>query len=158
MFHRTEASWNWKLTGVISSAVMLILFGSYFAFRAPPKGTLAGRVVCNGKPVVMGTIVVLGKDGKLRAVPIAADGSYEVAGVPHGKVQLGVISRDPAKIHERYAKMAGATDRLATDDRGALHHTDKKQWVPVPRQYEDPQYSGLVTTLQGQSKFDIELK
>ncbi len=158
MIYRTENAWNWKLTGIIGGTFVLTVGVMIFALRAPAKGTLAGRVVWQGKPVVVGTIVVLAGDGKLRAVPIEPDGSYQVAGVPKGKVQLGVISRDPAKIQERYAKMATPSDRLATDDRTAPQQLDKKKWFPVPKQYEDPQFSGLITTLKGQDKFDIELR
>lgn len=158
MLNRHNVAWNWKLTGIVAASAVLILSATLFAFRSPPKGTLAGRVICQGKPVVMGTIVVLANDGKLRAVPIAADGSYEVAGVPQGRVQLGVISRDPAKLQERYFKLAATTDRLANDDRHAPPPTSRKNWIPVPKQYEDPQYSGLATTLKGEAKFDIELR
>jgi hypothetical protein len=158
MLRRTDNTWNWKIPTAIGGTLIVVLGISLFAFRAPAKGTLAGRVVCKGKPVVVGTIVVLAGDGKLRAVPIEADGSYQVAGVPQGKVQLGVISRDPAKIQERYAKMAAPTDRLASDDRVAPQQVNKKNWFPVPKQYEDPHYSGLETTLKGQDKFDIELR
>lgn len=158
MFDRNDPRWNWKLSTTIVGSLILAFGVAVFAFRAPAKGTLAGRVVCQGKPVLVGTIVVLGGDGKLRAVPIEPDGSYQVAGVPQGKVQLGVISRDPAKVQERYSKLAMPTDRLAADDRAAPLPIDKKKWFPVPKQYEDPHFSGLETTLKGQDKFDIELK
>lgn len=158
MIYRIDDKCNWKLPAAVAGAIIVLLGGAVFAFRAPAKGTLAGRVVCQGKPVVVGTIVVLAGDGKLRAVPIEPDGSYQVAGVPQGKVQLGVISRDPAKMQERYAKLAMPTDRLVNDDRTGPQQLDKKKWFPVPKQYEDPQYSGLVTTLTGQAKFDIELR
>lgn len=158
MLHRTDTPWNWKLTALIGGTFIVMVSVVLFAFRGPAKGTLAGRVVCRGKPVVVGTIVVLAGDGKLRAVPIEPDGSYQVAGVPQGKVQLGVISRDPAKIQERYAKMTVPTDRMDNEDHSAPQPFDKKKWFPVPKQYEDPHYSGLETTLKGQDKFDIELR
>jgi hypothetical protein len=158
MLRHTDTPWNWRLPAIIVGSLILVIGVSLFAIRAPAKGTLAGRVICKGKPVVVGTIVVLAGDGKLRAVPIDSDGSYQVAGVPQGKVQLGVISRDPAKVQERYSKLAVQTDRLATDDRAAPPTSDKKNWFPVPKQYEDPHYSGLETTLKGHDNFDIELR
>lgn len=157
MFNHTDHRWDWKLPVVISGSIFVLLGIAVLAFRGPAKGTIAGRVLCQGKPVVVGTIVVLAGDGKLRAVPIEPDGSYQVVGVPRGKVQLGVISRDPAKIQERYSKLT-PTDRLANDDRVNPQLSDKKKWFPVPKQYEDPHYSGLETTLAGQANFDIELR
>src|SRR5207249_7781922 len=56
------------------------------------------------------------------------DGSYQVAGVPQGKVQLCVIILDPAKVQERFSKLAVPTDRLATDDRSAPPHLVTHNW------------------------------
>lgn len=158
MMNRINASRSWKLPVIIGGVFLVMVGGGLLAFRGPAKGTLAGKVVCQGKPVMVGTIVVLAGDGKLRAVPIEPDGSYQVAGVPHGKVQLGVISRDPAKIQERYAKLATLNERIAVEDRAAPMTADRKKWFPVPKEYENPHSSGLETMLKGQSRFDIELR
>src|SRR6516165_11835660 len=59
-------------------------------------GAVMGRVTFRGKPVVSGSVVMLGADNKLVSTPLDAEGRYAVNGVPLGTVQVAVVSPNPA--------------------------------------------------------------
>ncbi|MCZ2342783.1 MAG: carboxypeptidase-like regulatory domain-containing protein [Bacteroidales bacterium] len=58
-------------------------------------GTLAGQVTSGGKPVLWGTVTVIGSDNRPRTATIRPDGTYEVRGLPPGPVRVAVQSANP---------------------------------------------------------------
>lgn len=58
-------------------------------------GTLAGQVTSGGKPVLWGTVTVIGSDNRPRTTNIRPDGTYEVTGLPPGPVRVAVQSANP---------------------------------------------------------------
>src|SRR5215510_9764913 len=96
---------------IIASAVVLLLVLLFsFPFFGQPRGTLMGTVAFNGKPVVIGTVIANCADGLQRSARIDGQGGYLIENVPQGKVQVGVISRDPSKSILRQQKMSSASD------------------------------------------------
>jgi hypothetical protein len=102
------------------------------------SATVSGKVTYRGRPVVAGSVVFLSADRTARSGVIEPDGSYTVRGVRPGAVKIGVISRDPAKKARGAARPAG--------------------WFPLPRQFENPESSGVGTTVgSGRVQHDIDL-
>lgn len=64
----------------------------------PGSTTLTGRIVSQGKSVVFGTVTVLTSDHQAYSVPINADGTYVLKGVPRGAVQIAVTSPNPRPV------------------------------------------------------------
>src|SRR5262245_35060772 len=72
--------------------VLSVVFGC-----GPGSATVTGKVTYKGKPVVSGTVVMLGSDERMVSAEIKADGQYVLAGVRSGKVRIGVSSPPPAQ-------------------------------------------------------------
>jgi hypothetical protein len=138
-------------------AAVLLLVVPALAFRGSSTGTLTGRVTLSGKPVVVGTVVVLAADGSVRSAELDPQGNYAVEGVPQGKLQIGVISRDPTKARQRQQRLAASGDRLTHSDLCPARAASKS-WFPVPVRYEDPHQSGLGVTLTGTTEYHVELQ
>jgi hypothetical protein len=112
-------------------------------------GDVQGTVTSRGKPVVWGTVVVIGADHMPRYGVIQQDGSFVVKKVPIGPAQLGVSSPNPSiepklKPEERarnddYRKKAG----LETPPK-----PPKGAWFPIPAKYNDPLKSGLTADVK----------
>lgn len=58
-------------------------------------GTLTGQVTSAGKPVLWGTVTVIGSDNRPHTATIQPDGTYSVAGLPPGPVRVSVQSANP---------------------------------------------------------------
>ena len=115
--------------------------------------TVSGKVTYQGRPVVYGSVILLGADNIARSGSIGPDGSFVVVGVSPGEVKIGVISRDPSKSRgiQRQERKAGSGKKEAEP-------AETRAWFPLPRALEDPAGSGIVVTVgSGRVKQDIEL-
>ena len=119
------------------------------------SGTLSGRVSHQNKPVVYGTVMVFGADRITRSGNLGPDGTYTVADVPVGPVQVAVVSPEPpdakpAAKHDERPRRGPAAAPLAA--------VDRSKWFRIPEKYGDPEKSGLTTTVQpGGTRYDIPL-
>jgi hypothetical protein len=69
--------------------LLVVVAGCSAAPAAGPSGKLTGKVEYRGKPVRIGTVLVLSEDGKHKSSgSICPDGTYVVADAPLGKVKL----------------------------------------------------------------------
>src|SRR5690242_8111846 len=59
------------------------------------RGTVSGKVTYKGKPVVTGTVSVIGSDGIQYAAQITPQGTYSVPDVPAGPAKFTVSSPNP---------------------------------------------------------------
>lgn len=128
------------------------------AYLTKLRGTLTGLVTYKGNPVVVGTVVAHCSDGVRRTATLDSQGRYTIEGIPHGKVQVGVISRDPTRGMLRQLKMAKASDRLPEEDRETDRPGVSGKWFATSTSYEDPRWSGLETTVEGMTEFPINLQ
>jgi hypothetical protein len=82
--------------------VLAVILLCTLPFVEMPSGTtLTGRVMSQGKPVVFGTVTVLTSDHRTYSVPINADGTYVLKGLPSGAVQVAVTSPNPRSVAQR---------------------------------------------------------
>jgi hypothetical protein len=153
--------------GIRCSLVLILLA---LAGCGSGTGEVKGRVTFRGKPVVFGSVVMVGADNKLASGPLDAKGRYAINGVPLGTVQVAVVSPNPAppppspewikrqeEEMKRLAKELGKTP--PTFPTSPVPKVDRSKWFPLPKQYELADSSGITTTIHnGDNTFDIELK
>ena len=127
-------------------------------------GAVKGRVTFRGKPVVSGSVVLMGAGNKLVSSPLNAEGRYAMNGVPLGTVQVAIVSPnpDPPPLPDsliqleikRLEKM-----NVKAPPTSAAPKTNCGKWFPLPKQYALADTSGITTTIHtGDNTFDIELK
>jgi hypothetical protein len=102
---------------------------------------------------------------------IETDGTYSVQGVPAGVVRIAVLSPRPAgalnslrrgpvneKSPANFVSKIGA-QTAQNDPKGMKAKAERSRWFPLPKEYEDPDTSGLTTEIhRGNNTFDIELR
>ena len=120
---------------------------------------VAGKVTYKGKPVVYGTVVLVGSDGIPKSGAIQPDGSYRVSGVAVGAAKVTVSSPRPPGSGPP-AKKQG---RDADDDKPPADATPAppeviQNWVALPEKYADPGKSDLTATVKAGEPLDIDLK
>lgn len=127
---------------------------------APSHADVTGSVSYRGRPVVWGTVSVVGADGMTYYGPVRPDGTFAVPGVPVGPARFGVYSPDP------YFEPPLPPDvkRRVEEARRAAAPRDppkppKGQWVRLPPKYTDPLTSGLTAEVAGpETVFDLRLE
>ncbi len=131
------------------------------------KGDLSGTVSYNGKPVVLGSVLLIGADAKPRTAWIEADGTYHFDDVPAGEAKLAVFSPDPAKQDKSRKKQAELKKKRLEKDKSlppepdspALPAVDRTKWFAVPALYSDIDHSGLhVTIIPGPNTYHLDMK
>jgi hypothetical protein len=114
---------------------------------------MSGKVLLDKKPLVFGTVMVLGPDKLPRQSQIGEDGSYVVKDIPPGEVKVAVNTVDPKSMNKELIRRDGVDTKLY----GNFDHI--KGWFQIPATYGDYKTSGLVYTLSsGGNNIDIEMK
>jgi hypothetical protein len=142
------------MTRVFAARLRVIVFAAGLAAAAGcgvPRADVTGTVSCRGRPVVYGTVSVIGQDQMTYYGTIRLDGTFTVPGVPTGVAKVGVYSPDPyfeppippavkAKVEE--ARRAAGVEVAPRPPKG--------QWFRLAPKYADPLTSGLTVTVDGQ--------
>ncbi len=140
--------------GVVTLGVVLIVAATVFGSRS---ATVSGRVTLQGRPVIWGTVVLVGPDGRSVAGRIEPDGSFTVANAPTGEVAVAVASPDPLVQH--YATQLKTSRERIPVRQWAAPPVDRKQWFVLPKRYEDARTSDLkVTVTTGRNECNLDLK
>jgi hypothetical protein len=139
----------------------LLALGSFIiglaAFASGGSATVTGRVTFLGRPVIWGSVVVVGPDGRSAAGRIEPDGTFTVANAPTGEVAVSVASPDPLVQHYK-TQLKSSRDSVPMAQWPALP-VDRRQWFVIPNRYENPKTSGLALTVgRGKNPFDITLQ
>jgi hypothetical protein len=147
--------------GCRSGLVALFLaLGGLSAGCGPSKAEVTGKVSHNGKPVVYGSITLIGSDGVVYSSEIKEDGTFAIAGVPTGPVKIGVSSPNPKPPE---AAKASGKDDLGGFSRGnrrppPVPESVVRAWFPIPEKYGDPMTSGLTETVSRGQPLNINLQ
>ena len=138
---------------------------------SPRQGDVHGQVKYQGKVVSQGSVVMVGDNRKPIVGRIETDGTYCVPGVPAGVVRIAVLSPRPGgalnslrrgPVNEKGPASFVSKIRAQTiqkDATGMTAKAERSRWFPLPKEYEDPDTSGLTTEIhRGDNTFDIELR
>jgi hypothetical protein len=122
-------------------------------YRLPETGaTLEGTVTYGTKAVHAAMIIVTGPSSSATG-NIGEDGKYRVENVPLGKVNVA-INTDAAK-----GQMMGQRMSQAYQASKGGKPAPAREFIDVPKKYQDPNASGITTTVKkGLNTFNIELK
>lgn len=122
--------------------------------------TVSGRVSYNGKPVVFGTVVMVGANGVPVNGPIQPDGSFTVSGVPVGTVKVSVNSPPPpgANVKNTNRGRDGEEEKRGGGDEKPASPEVIKNWFVLPDKFGDPNKSGVTVTVTKGQPVTIELK
>jgi hypothetical protein len=139
--------------GVVTLGALIIGLSAY---AAGASATVTGKVTFQGRPVIWGSVVLVGADGTSAAGRIQPDGTFTVANAPTGEVSVAVASPDPLVQH--YAsQIKSSRDRLPVTQ-WAAPPVDRQQWFLLPKRYEDVRTSELkVTVKRGSNDCDLTL-
>ena len=116
-------------------------------------GELQGVVTYKSKPLICGSVTVIAKDGVPRLGTIDENGNYVVPDVPCGPVKLSVSVPEPPSE-------AGAATYAEAPRSGKkpVSAAKPKTWSKIPAIYNDPNLSGLTTTVApGRNSHNIDL-
>jgi hypothetical protein len=159
-------------------AAALALLLASLAGCGPGVGDVTGRVTHRGKPVVCGSVVLVGPDGMTKVGAIAADGTYAVSGVGAGRAGVAVFSLDPARPLDPYkaarthgkaeAEPPADADRNPDAGRVVTHApadrsnwadptVDRSKWFPLPPKYERVDLSGITVEIKAGANAGVDI-
>jgi len=124
--------------------------------------TVNGKVTFKGKPVVFGTVSIIGPDGNIQSGPIEPDGSFSVPGVKVGTGKVAVSSLKPPDGTDGKAKRGGRDAGGNDDERAPKPEAGApaeviKNWFPIPAKYGDHKQSGLTVPVGDGKPVTIDL-
>jgi len=121
------------------------------------SATVTGRVTLQGRPVICGSIILVGPDGRSAAGRIEPDGTFTVANAPTGEVTVAVTSPDPLVQH--YAAQIKTSRERVPVTQWAAMPVDRRQWFVLPKKYEDARTSDVKLTVKGgRNEYDVTLQ
>src|SRR3954469_14066774 len=92
-----ESKTVFRVVGGVGALGLFII--GMAAFASGGSATVTGKVTMLGRPVVWGSVVLVGADGHSAAGRIEPDGTFTVANAPTGEVVVSVSSPDPLVQH-----------------------------------------------------------
>jgi hypothetical protein len=113
---------------------------------------VTGKVTYRDRPVVYGTVSVIGPDQKTYYGVINQDGTFTVPRVPAGAVKIGVYSPDPYFDPPiSAAEKAKAEEARRASGIPIAPKPPKGMWFRLPGKYADPLSSGLTADVSAQT-------
>jgi hypothetical protein len=132
-----------------AASVVVAAAAVWVAGCGPAVGTVSGTVTQNGRPVPDVTLSFVSPDGTVNTAQVGTDGTYTVANVPVGPVQVTVQSTRAVGESEQEVIKKGKS--------GVAPKAASK--VGLDPKFGDPQTSGLSLTVKaGDNKYDVDLK
>jgi hypothetical protein len=123
---------------------------------------VSGKVTYMGKPVMFGTVQVIGSDGVPKSGPIQPDGTFRVSGVKLGPAKVMVSSPPPPGSAAAAPKGRGARDpdddRRPADADTPVSPEVAQGWFPIPEKYAHPDKTDLSMDIRAGQPLEIELK
>src|SRR5262249_49180166 len=118
----------------LTGHLVLLTLGAAGCGRA--KGDLSGKVSYQGKPLALGSVLLIGTNAKPRTAWIEEDGSYRFDDVPVGEAKLAVYSPDPAKQRKKLGPKGKQIAREEPVAQG-FPAVDRTKWFAIPDEYSD---------------------
>jgi hypothetical protein len=141
----------WRLVPLLVTMLAVVSCG------CARRGNVHGKVSFQGRPIVHGSVVLVGADEQPVIGRINPDGTYVVNGALAGEARVAVVSPDPEPPPMAGRALPGTKERKKPQSKDPP--VDRQKWFPLPRKYEVADTSGVTTIIQGgDNTFDIELK
>jgi hypothetical protein len=127
-----------------------------FSGCGTPRSRVHGIIRYKGQPLASATIIFLAPDNQTYPARTKGDGSYDIASVPRGKIQVAILVEEP-RVPPRAAPSSGnAGDEFAAAKSRVEDAAKQKGAGPTavtpavqfPAYYNDPAKSGLGFDLQ----------
>jgi hypothetical protein len=126
---------------------MALVFLCAAAGCGPATADITGAVIYKGKPVRMGTVMLLADGGSPLYAELKDDGGFALSSVPVGKVRMTVSSPDPAR------------PILAKGETKPKKGLADPRWFAIPPKYADPGKSDLqYEVTRGKNTLEVVLK
>ena len=125
---------------------------------------VTGKVSYQGKPVVFGTVCLIGSDGLPKYGAIQSDGSFRIAGARLGATNVAVSSpkppgfKLPGENAPKTGRDEGLDERRPADADATSSPEVLKGWFPLPDKFGNPNTSELTTTVEPNQLLILELK
>lgn len=145
-----------RSVGTVRRLTSLVLLGLTTVVGCGGGGPIKGKVTYQGKPVVWGSITLIGSDGVPYESMLETDGSFTVKGMPPGTAKVGVVSSNP----ENQGRPAAVKDERPVQQEAAPDRPKpaKGTWFPLPDKFGDPLTSGVTATVASGQSLTIDLK
>jgi len=144
----------YQLVGGVAGFGLLLIVLALFSGG---KAKVTGRVTMQGRPVIWGSVVLVGENGQSVVGRIEPDGTFTVANAPTGEVAVAITSPDPLIQH--YATQIKTSRERIPVKQWAPLTIDRSQWFVLPSRYEDAKTSGLTLSLKrGTNNYDLTLQ
>lgn len=127
--------------------------------------SVSGKVTYKGAPVTAGSVTLVASNGQVYSGNLGPDGTYQIAGVPTGEVQIAVVGANAASGNKPPpARGGGGAGGPAGASRGGGAGNPEGQ-TPVaqatgpvlPKEYGDPRTSGLTGKVKAGEPLNIDL-
>jgi hypothetical protein len=140
--------------GAIALLVVIVGLSAYASGGG--SATVSGRITYLGRPVIWGSVILVGPDGRSAVGRIQPDGTFTVANAPTGEVGVSITSPDPLAQH--YAtQLKTSRDRIPVAQWPAMP-VDRQQWFVLPQRYDNAKTSELTLTVKrGSNECDLTL-
>jgi hypothetical protein len=123
---------------------------------------VSGKVSYNGKPVVFGTVQIIGSDGLPKSGAIQPDGTFRVSGVKVGSAKVTVSSPPPpgssAAAPRAKVGREAEEERRPADADTPVSPEVAKGWFALPEKYSDPSKTDLAVEIKARQALEIDLK
>ncbi len=136
---------------------MLILGALCMAGCANQTGSVTGKVTYQGKPVVIGSVMLFNEETLVRAQEtIRPDGTFQIDRIPYGAYAVTVHSADPGMRPAGRPVPDNLRKHPKETEPPIRPGADK--WFASPERYSDWRRSGVsVTVSKPNTSFDIQL-
>lgn len=128
----------------------------------PTTTRVSGKVSLRGKPLALGTVMLVDSTGLPKYGQIGAEGVYQVDDVRPGPVKATVSSPPPPGSPAAKAAARGRGETgVKAEERGEAPPAQPAGaggWFAIPDKYADPATSELMFEVKAGQPLDIDLK
>ena len=125
---------------------------------------VTGKVSFEGKPVVYGTVTLVGSDGLPKYGKIEPDGTFRIADAKLGPSKVYITSARPPGVPipgnttPKTGRDEGMDERRGVPANATVNPEVVKGWFPLPERFGDPALSDLSVDIERGKPLNLDLK
>lgn len=128
----------------------------------PSSTDVVGSVKYQGKTVVYGMVMLVGKDGLPKYGNIEPDGTFRITGMVLGPARVSVSSPPPPGANVKpvaaVGRDEGFAERRTLPSNVSVNPAVVAGWFELPQKYNDPSTSELTFEVEPGKRLDLDLK